>query len=614
MLYNSCICKRKGRDAALKYSVKTKLIAVTFAIFAVAAVLFSLISYSAAKRSAETVVKSLIDQSAITAADALSGKIDAVTAVAADVSKDLSMSRAVDNYRLRLLEARNESYAGTGMVFDLVNASDMKSIDGKTDYSANEAVIKAVGGTPWLTAPYELDGRNVCTYSAPLDYLNKDRAGVLVCTLGSEFFDETFDKISLGKSCAVYVKDENGIIAGQASDSADIYVTSNVIDSRAGWTIYVEAVPQELMPPLTFEIVTSVILSVILAALLSLIIVVILSKTLSPIKSMAKRISALAEGDFTSPVPKAYYNDESMAIAEALNKTIDALNGCIREITVSINHVAEGDISEDKAVYAGDFAMIHDALSDVKKTLRKALSRIRTASEKVIDNAEKITVKSAARPEPVKKNVAVYNAFEDCTDIVAQANKTAAKLEEARQKLADEQKKLDNLTEAIYSINDNTDGIVDVVEQIEDIAFQTNILALNAAIEASGAGEFGKGFAVVAEEVRSLAQMSSDSAKSTTELIEGTVSSISKGSTLAKQTAALLEEALASADEALAQMNVLTNAAKEYADAAKSAEDLILQLSLEPAYEPVKPDTTDAKAIVTEANRMKKIAESFKTK
>ena len=75
-----------------------------------------------------------------------------------------------------------------------------------------------------------------------------------------------------------------------------------------------------------------------------------------------------------------------------------------------------------------------------------------------------------------------------------------------------------------------------------------------------------------------------------------------------------LEDAYKAADEALAQMNVLTNAAKEYADAAKSAEDLILQLSLEPAYEPVKPDTTDAKAIVTEANRMKKIAESFKTK
>ncbi len=596
----------------MKYSVKTKLIAVTIAVFAAAAVLFSLISYSAATRSAKTVVTSLIDQSVITAADALSGKIEAVTAIAGDVSKDLALSRAVDDFRLRLLELRNESYAGTGIDFDIVHSSTLMSIDGVTDYSANAAVISASGGTPSLTAPYELDGRSVVTYSAPLNYLLEERACVLVCTLGSEFFDETFNKISLGESCAVYVMDENGIIAGQPSENPDVYTVSAKIDSRDGWTIYVEADPQELMPPLTVEIVTSAILSAILAAVLSFITSMILSRTLSPIKKMAVRISALADGDFTSPVPKVNSRDESAAIADALTKTITALNGCVREITSSITSVAEGDISDNKAVYAGDFAMIYDALSDVKKTLRNALNRIRTASDRVIDNANRIGEKSAVVPVPVKKTVD-FTAFDNCSDITVQAEKTAEKLEEARRTLINEQKKLSTLSEAISSINANTDGIVDVVEQIEDIAFQTNILALNAAIEASGAGEFGKGFAVVAEEVRSLAQMSSDSAKSTTELIEGTVSSISKGTALAKQTSALLEDAIRAADEAVEQMSVLIASAEEYKAAGKSAEELILQLSLEPEFEPVKPDTSDADAIVTEANRLKKLADSFKT-
>lgn len=597
----------------MKYSVKTKLIAVILIVFAVAAASFSYISYVCAKRSAEAAVLSLIDRSAASAEEALSGRIEAITAVTDDLSvNDAAFNRAVDEIRLRLLTVRNESCTADGMCFDIAYVSSLRSIDGVTDYSDNEAVKSAASGTPLMTAPYRKNGKSVVCYASPLTEPYDDRLCVLICTADSGFFDEVFDSISLGGSCAVYVSDENGIVAGQASETDGTYSASAPVDSRNGWSINVEAVPSELMPDMTKEIAAPIILSAVLAAVLCAVTALVLGKTLSPIKKMSDRISALADGDFTSPVPEVRTRDESYEMACALKKTTDALGGCVSEIAASISNVAQGDISDSASAYSGDFAVIYRALSDMKSSLGNMLAQVRRSSDTVIDSAEKL---GEAVPVPRQSSEeSIRGVFDDCSDISEYAEKTAASFSVTREKLDEEREKLFALRNIMTEAGKQTKDITEVVTRIDDIAFRTNILSLNAAVEAASAGEHGRSFAVVADEVRSLAQQSSVAAKSTEQLIEKTVSLIMSGSLLAGETYAILDRAFECADETAGLMDGLKAAAREYTEAAKTAEETLLRLS-EEALEYASPAPADAEKtekIVDEAIRLRKLADSFR--
>jgi methyl-accepting chemotaxis protein len=79
---------------------------------------------------------------------------------------------------------------------------------------------------------------------------------------------------------------------------------------------------------------------------------------------------------------------------------------------------------------------------------------------------------------------------------------------------------------SVDKLKQSSKDVFNVISVIEDVTEQTNLLAINASIEASHAGEFGKGFIVVANEIKTLAEKTTENSKKIKEMLDITNSDL----------------------------------------------------------------------------------------
>lgn len=134
---------------------------------------------------------------------------------------------------------------------------------------------------------------------------------------------------------------------------------------------------------------------------------------------------------------------------------------------------------------------------------------------------------------------------------------------------------LNSYVSLIEGMGQSSQEIGKFIEIIKGIASQTNLLALNAAIEAARAGEHGRGFAVVADEVRKLAEQSSNSAKDVTIIIRTVTHQTQKAIDISSGNEETVSQVQTVADASRRALDSLNKTMREFANQFQEISNLI---------------------------------------
>ncbi len=188
------------------------------------------------------------------------------------------------------------------------------------------------------------------------------------------------------------------------------------------------------------------------------------------------------------------------------------------------------------------------AVDDIRRFIREVMSHVDTQQNSVRDS-------SAAIEEMVGSIRSISDVADAKRSVIDGLITVARRGEE----------EMATTREAIRQIDRSAEVISELISVIDNIAEQTNLLAMNAAIEAAHAGEAGKGFAVVAEEIRKLAENSSESSRNIGANLGSIIQRIRESSDLTEGTSRSIGQVIAQIGDVADSMNEMIEGLTELA-------------------------------------------------
>lgn len=284
--------------------------------------------------------------------------------------------------------------------------------------------------------------------------------------------------------------------------------------------------------------------------------------------------------------------------------------------TVTATATRRSDLTQRVEIERKDeIGVLAEAFNTLMGSLHNIVSQIREAGLQIASSAAQI--RSAAEEQAAgaaEQSSAVSAASTTVKELAATAGQIAANVEYVTKTaertltgMTEINSKVEQTAKKILSLGEKSQAIGNITKLIDDIAEQTNLLALNAAIEAARAGEAGKGFAVVAQEVRRLAERSSES----TEEIRQLISEI-QGETNA--TIMGIEDSTKWVAKGLEMVKETVKSAKEISMATqqqKSASEQVVQ-AMQSIDTVIKQFVSSTKQTATSAAQLNRLSQELK--
>ena len=284
---------------------------------------------------------------------------------------------------------------------------------------------------------------------------------------------------------------------------------------------------------------------------------------LAPIVKVSDQLRELAQGHFVNNMDLKEDDSEVGMMVGAINFMNNNFTNMISELSEVLGQMGQGNYNvEITKEYVGEFVKIKESMIKIIADTKKTLSTIQNAAGEIGSGSEQLATASSDLAEGctiqaskiAETTVMIDDIAKSMEEKANEAKETAEISRQAAKVVEDGNNKMQELKVAINEISECSKEIHSIIEVIEDIAEQTNLLSLNASIEAARAGEAGKGFAVVAEQVKHLAEQSTQAAGETTRLIQNTIDAVDKGIVIADATEANMTDVMQGAKGATEKM------------------------------------------------------------